>query len=233
MNICHIHSAEAGWTRHDASVSDEALRAIDNLVLMCRNHHGEIDQEFSPISADQLRDWKRQHEARFTDIRLLFDPKIVDRVAHRTPIKPVNMGALDVTHPDSFLAGDLLEVTKQVGDYMDKIANIAPPTLEFMARTIRHGLRGANESRWGSFGMKLDATEIAQAFDLTGAEITDFCTIMERYEVGYLQDEYPAFISIAPPAEHLDWATLNEALAAAGGDLEVLLQGQDFSVLDT
>ncbi|PZT94228.1 MAG: hypothetical protein DI624_15110 [Brevundimonas sp.] len=46
VNICHIHAVEEGWTRYDPDVSDEALRAIDNLVLMCRNHHGEIDQEF-------------------------------------------------------------------------------------------------------------------------------------------------------------------------------------------
>lgn len=56
---------------------------------------------------------------------------------------------------------------------------------------------------------------------------------MERYGVGYLQDDYPAVVSIAPPADYLDWPTLSEVLTAVGGDLEVLLQGQDFSVFDT
>ena len=233
VNVCHIHAVEEGWARHDPNVSDEGLRAIDNLILMCRNHHGEIDQEFSPISADHLREWKRRHEARFTDMRLLFDPQIIDRVAHRSPVKPANMGTLEQSHPDHFMVGDLEEITVQIGDYVDKIANIPPPTLEFMTKAIRHGLRGASQSPWGSFSMKLDAIEIAQAFDLSGSEITDFCAIMERYGVGYLQDDYPTVVSIAPPAEHLDWPTLTEALAAVGGDLEVLLQGQDFSVFDT
>nr|WP_314188024.1 HNH endonuclease signature motif containing protein [uncultured Brevundimonas sp.] len=233
VNICHIHAVEEGWTRYDPDVSDEALRAIDNLVLMCRNHHGEIDQEFSPISADQLREWKRQHEAKFTDMRLLFDPKIVDRVAQRSPVKPLNMGVVDRVLPDHFRAGDLAEVTAQIGIYVDKIKNIPPPTLEFMIKVIRHGLRGASQRVWGSSSLKLDANEVAQAFDLSGTEINDFCNIMERYGVGYLQDDYPPAVSIAPPADYLDWPTLSEVLTAVGGDLEVLLQGQDFSVFDT
>lgn len=233
VNICHIHAVEEGWARHDPNVSDEALRAIDNLVLMCPNHHGEIDQEYSPISADVLRQWKRQHESRFTDMRLLFDPKIIDRVGSRAPKKPANMMQLDLILPDRFMAGDLADVAKEVGEFVDKIRNIPPATLEFMIKSITHGLRGASQGAWGSVAIRLDAVEVAQAFDLTGPEVTEFCRIMEHYGVGYLQDDYPPQVSIAGPAEHLDWGTLNDALVALGGDLETLLQVQDFSIFDT
>jgi len=233
VNICHIHAVEKGWARHDLDLSDDALRAIDNLVLMCPNHHGEIDQEHSPVDADTVRQWKRQHESRFTDMRLLFDPQIIDRVGSRAPVKPVNMNRLGETHPDHFLAGDFAETATEVGKFVDKIRNIPPATIEFMIKAITHGLRGASQSSWGSASMKLDAVELTQAFDLTGAEVTEFCRIMEHYGVGYLHEDYPAHVSIGGPAAHLDWATMNEALIALGGDLETLLQVQDFSVFDT
>ncbi|MDP2182382.1 MAG: hypothetical protein Q8K99_07415 [Actinomycetota bacterium] len=232
VNICHIHSAEAGWTRHDPLLSDEALRAIDNLILLCPNHHGEIDQQYSIVSADDLRQWKRRHEARFTDMRLLFDPQIIDRVGSRAPVKPSNMGQLAQTHPDHFLGSDLPEIAVEMCAFVDRIRNIPPPTIEFMIRALQHGLRGAASETWGSFAMKLDANEIAQAFDLTGAQVTEFCAIMERYGVGYLEDDYPARVGIASPAEHMDWGTFNEALISLGGDLETLLQVQDFSIFD-
>jgi hypothetical protein len=164
VNICHIHAVEPGWARHDPDLSDEALRAIDNLVLMCPNHHGEIDQEHSPISADILRQWKRQHEARFTDMRLLFDPQIIDRVAARAPVPPTNMRQLAVTHPDYYTVGDLENLTAQMGDFVERIRNIPPPTLEFMTKAVLHGLRGAAQERAGTSALKLDAVELTQAF---------------------------------------------------------------------
>jgi hypothetical protein len=63
--------------------------------------------------------------------------------------------------------------------------------------------------------------------------MTEFCNIMERYGEGYLQDDYPALVSIRAPADLLDWGTLHEALVGLGGDLETLLQVQDFSIFDT
>jgi hypothetical protein len=41
--ICHIRGESPGSARYEESMTDEARRAYDNLILLCPNHHTLID----------------------------------------------------------------------------------------------------------------------------------------------------------------------------------------------
>lgn len=60
--ICHIHAQKAGEARFRDDLNLEEIHALDNLVLMCRNHHKVIDDHPDKYTADWLRNVKRAHE---------------------------------------------------------------------------------------------------------------------------------------------------------------------------
>lgn len=60
--IAHIHSYSDEGPRANPSLSQKDRNNYDNLILLCANHHTEVDGQHNSYSADILRDWKRQHE---------------------------------------------------------------------------------------------------------------------------------------------------------------------------
>ena len=65
--IAHI----VGWSglgpRADASLSPEERDDYWNLLLLCRNHHREIDEDKGKYPIDVLRGWKVEDESRYRE----------------------------------------------------------------------------------------------------------------------------------------------------------------------
>lgn len=64
--ICHIRAQNAGGPRYLEAQDDEERHGFDNLILMCRNHHKEIDTSanLDKYTVEWLLDAKRTHEAK-------------------------------------------------------------------------------------------------------------------------------------------------------------------------
>lgn len=60
--ICHINARSKGGPRYDAKQSDEERNSFANLVLMCGNHHDQIDKQPELYTAEVLREIKANHE---------------------------------------------------------------------------------------------------------------------------------------------------------------------------
>jgi len=63
-DICHIEAANIGGTRYNPAMNDEQRRSFENLILLCPNHHREIDNS-EEYTVEKLRDIKRTHEEKF------------------------------------------------------------------------------------------------------------------------------------------------------------------------
>jgi hypothetical protein len=72
---CHIVAQSPGGPRA-ADVAD--TDGYDNLILLCRKHHKQIDDQRSYFTAERLRKIKREHEEREArrsgPVRLILDP---------------------------------------------------------------------------------------------------------------------------------------------------------------
>jgi hypothetical protein len=60
--ICHINAKSKGGPRYDAKQTDDERNSFANLVLMCGNHHDQIDKQPQLYTADVLREIKANHE---------------------------------------------------------------------------------------------------------------------------------------------------------------------------
>ena len=55
--ICHIEAAKKGGPRYSEKSDDEKRRSLDNLILLCPNHHRRIDIDPS-YTGDSLKKMK-------------------------------------------------------------------------------------------------------------------------------------------------------------------------------
>ena len=63
-HICHIHAINSGGPRWKEGLPNEELNSLDNLILLCRHHHGIIDLQPETYTAEMLQQWKKEHEAK-------------------------------------------------------------------------------------------------------------------------------------------------------------------------
>jgi hypothetical protein len=65
--MAHIVASSDKWTRGDPDANKETLNRYENLILLCPNHHEEIDGDGSQYSVDDLFLMKADHEKQIRD----------------------------------------------------------------------------------------------------------------------------------------------------------------------
>lgn len=61
-NICHIEGVNPGSARYNPSRKESQINDIDNLILLCGNHHRIIDQNSEDYTVEKLKEMKSNHE---------------------------------------------------------------------------------------------------------------------------------------------------------------------------
>ena len=59
---CHIVSAAPGGPRHDSAFPRRSLDDYTNLLLLCKVHHKQIDDQEAEFSMSSLTELKKRHE---------------------------------------------------------------------------------------------------------------------------------------------------------------------------
>lgn len=68
--IAHIFAYSNGGPRPNPSMRTEEKNEYDNLILFCRNHHKEVDDQEKKYTVDKLRQWKNTIEEKHRSSRL-------------------------------------------------------------------------------------------------------------------------------------------------------------------
>jgi hypothetical protein len=61
--ICHIYAAKDNGPRGKPDLTPAQRRAYKNLILMCGEHHTEVDEQWETYPATLLKTWKAKREA--------------------------------------------------------------------------------------------------------------------------------------------------------------------------
>lgn len=125
-DVAHIIGDSSKGPRGDLIRSKEYCSDISNLMLMCKKHHGMIDEIVKTYSEETLRDMKQNHEMRMETLTAItpdktshvivyrgrlgeFQPKITARdtwlamYPERYPADsiPINLGLINNSLPDN------------------------------------------------------------------------------------------------------------------------------------
>ena len=60
--IAHIEAASPNGPRYNLNMADDERRDFDNLILLCDEHHIEIDSHPDEFPTELLKEWKMLHE---------------------------------------------------------------------------------------------------------------------------------------------------------------------------
>ena len=58
----HIRSYKKKGPRYEATYPVQKLHCYENIILLCPNHHGPVDQQWHSYSTQELEAWKSEHE---------------------------------------------------------------------------------------------------------------------------------------------------------------------------
>ena len=60
--MAHIKGEKPNSSRHDPNMTDQERNSYSNLIMVCRNHHKEIDDQPSTYTVEKLHQIKKEHE---------------------------------------------------------------------------------------------------------------------------------------------------------------------------
>ena len=63
--VCHIRAVSSTWRRHVSSYTSDDLRKLDNLILLCYEHHAVVDTKDSEYTIIDLLEIKKKHEKKY------------------------------------------------------------------------------------------------------------------------------------------------------------------------
>lgn len=121
--IAHIEGVAASSARHNKKLSNDDLRAVSNLMLMCPNHHVEIDDKkrLGEFTVKVLLEMKEKHESKFRDAVAQMSAEIGD-LTDLVPIYPTSLHAFGIAPEDEYHDEEL----SAVRSFVDVLAKLPP-----------------------------------------------------------------------------------------------------------
>lgn len=231
--VAHITAAEKGGPRFDAGLTNEQRRSGDNLVLVCANHHDEVDQDLKRWTLQALKDVKAGHEARFAGAV----DSILDSIRDWTEDQTYHMpGSLEriAKHQGFRIAEDELQGSKQaVMELADALRVVTRPARELLAVVISRA-----RSTAGTDALAVGVGELERAARLSPQQLTGLVSELEQHRLAYLEPDFdswdfrePYVATIARP-EWPSWTELRDFTAAHDVTVADLVVDLRFDLLD-
>ncbi|WP_298038939.1 hypothetical protein [uncultured Microbacterium sp.] len=178
--IAHIEGVGKSSARHNQKLSDEDLRAVANLMLMCPNHHIEVDDKkrLAEFTVEALRAMKEKHEAKFRDAISQMSEEIGD-LTDAEPTYPTSLHAFGIKPDDDFHDEELAAVRSAI----DRLAKLPPSARQILVVAIGQSKPG------GGWGQVLEASAIA----------------VEKIVTNIDREEYRQLLGVLQERNFLDW----------------------------
>jgi len=133
--VAHIRGVQRSAARGEHDLTNEELRAPWNLILLCLNHHNEIDNIalVSLYSITAVTDMKSQHEARYRHAIGGLE-RMVEATSGVAPRYPTNLLALGIPSDET-----LSENLRGVRQFVDELAKVPVAFRDVIAMILKFG----------------------------------------------------------------------------------------------
>jgi len=234
-DIAHIAAAMPGGQRFDPSMTNEDRRAFDNLLLLCRAHHGQVDGGKTTFTAEALKLIKAQHEARFSavedTIRKQFETQYPDATDDVMPTKATSLDGLQKMLGEDFMAdGDVETELPKLEHYVDQLAKVPEIYRDFMCQVIK---RAWKLDAWQFDRSSVLCEDLTAALGVSAAKLKRNVTMLDRYglaDLGEDNDGEPV-VDIYDPGDIVRWADIAHFCDERGIPLESFVVELSFGQL--
>jgi hypothetical protein len=238
--ICHIEAAMPDGPRFNAYQTNEQRRELSNLVLICANHHLQIDSKKHetdwPLA--KVKALKVTHEAKFKAIagslEQSFNRQFEDNTDSLEPTDPGDFTILEKELPACKLdKQDKSKRAQQVKEFIKKAAKVPLTEREFMLGLIKRAMKLTPTSH----EVSVHVDDVTSALSLSANKLNRLCSALERLEMGCLTevattigDEWHA--SVYNPSDYLSWFDINDFCNKKGYLLDEFVINLKFKLLD-
>lgn len=181
--IAHIHAAEKGGPRFDPTMSPEARRAFENLLLVCGKHHDIIDYQpnVKAYAAEILRKFKADHEDRFRRAERQLIEQVSDTTQATQPRYPKTMRR----YGEVFDVTESMDIEQEIAGlvkFMDRLKELPLEQREFAIKLAERMKRQDIDD--------LPADDVVGAFKLGQAKLKKHMDLLEHHGLGYITEGF-------------------------------------------
>lgn len=136
-DIAHIRGALPTSARFDPSMTNEDRRAVENLLLLCKLHHADVDNPglVKKYPVEVVLDMKTRHEAKYQAAVAALTHRIGDSTVGAAVTYPANLGALGHSPEDE----EFPQVLAFVSAFADRLAAVPPGARQLLTLALIHG----------------------------------------------------------------------------------------------
>ncbi len=228
--VAHIYGVKRSSARGEHSLTNDQLRAPSNLLLLCLEHHNEVDNKAleARFTVEAVQKMKSDHEARYREAIAGLE-RMVDVTVGADATYPTNLGAIG-DFDDEMLRESLAELRV----YIDEIADQPVGFRDLLALILTHGKpRPSTKARPP---IAAPAKVIAGKVTLSQTEITNRALhLQEANLLSIYEDEGIVYYELNDPHNNVSWDLFGELHEVAAGDRSVIEKAiidLDFSVFE-
>lgn len=233
----HIYGVERGAARGEHDLSNEQLRVPSNLVLMCPNHHTEIDNKAleSTYTVEFVQQMKADHEARFRTALVSLD-RIMDSTVGTVVRRPQNLCALE-GFCDNMTEDEKRENGAMAAPFVDALAKQPPALRDVITLVLVHG-HPAPTFRWsGVTPVAAPVTKIEAVAQISPNDLHGRVKALENDGLLAIEEDEGCYylVLVDPTAKPIGWDLFAAIQGLAGGDravIERVVDHLDFTALD-
>jgi hypothetical protein len=180
--VCHIEAEEEGGERFNSAMTNEQRRAASNLMLMCYAHHQETNN-VKKFSVKRLRQFKADHEGRFSNPDRAILEKLTDWTTVHTPLRPTNLNRLNKLLRWNYDAVELKQSIDELNQHIDILARVPMELRRFLGAVASraHRMKDTGAVQSEIFGTKILASDVKSAFQLGQRTIASRTTQLDAY----------------------------------------------------
>jgi hypothetical protein len=238
--ICHIEAAMPDGPRFNEDQTNEQRRALSNLVLICANHHLQIDSKRHEKDwpRNKVRKLKADHEVRFSAIpgslEQRFEHQFVDSTDSLNPTYPSKFTKLEKMLPDCKINDEEKpKRAKQVKNFLKSMASVPETERSFMLGVIKRAIKLGK----GDDEVSVHVEDIKSALKVSRWKLQKMGDALERLNVGDItevgtsgQDEW--HVRVWSPSDYLTWFDINRFCDKTDSPLEDFVIHLKFGLLD-
>ncbi|MBS6180987.1 MAG: hypothetical protein KH921_09395 [Erysipelotrichaceae bacterium] len=180
--ICHIEAASEGGPRFNPKMTDEDRRSFDNLILLCYDHHKKTDDVIK-YPVEKLKEMKRAHEAKYSDIEAKMRNSIEDYGVTLQYKKSVTCKKLAEDLQYGLTEEENRETAEVLNRIIDKLRDVPVGTRKLLSIMVSRSYSPSRLKRWQHGECTVSLSEIEEATGKDGTFIMRHLENLIRHNI--------------------------------------------------